>query len=69
MLIVREKDIFSSRKNALAYSLMCFILLCADYYSTNPPISAIRKLLEMMPNAAKFAYVLILPTGSFMKAC
>ena len=66
VLIVSEKSVFSSGKNALVlHSLMCFILLCADYFSTNPPMSAIRKLLEMMPNAAKFAYVFILAAVSF----
>ena len=28
-----------------------------DYFSANPPMSAVRRLLEMKPNSVKFEYV------------
>lgn len=36
-----------------------------DYYSAKPPMSAVRKLLEMMPNAAKFAPIERMVNGKF----
>ncbi|KAL9952675.1 hypothetical protein ACROYT_G039966 [Oculina patagonica] len=36
-----------------------------DYYSAHPPMSAIRRLLEMMPNAAKFSPVERMVDGKF----
>ncbi|KAJ7376506.1 Endoribonuclease Dicer [Desmophyllum pertusum] len=40
-------------------------LLLVNYYSAHPPMSAIRKLLEMMPNAAKFSPVERMVDGKF----
>lgn len=34
-----------------------FVDYSLDYYSDHPPMSAVRRLLEMMPGAAKFSYV------------
>lgn len=34
-----------------------FVVYSLDYYSDHPPMSAVRRLLEMMPGAAKFSYV------------